>query len=170
MKIRWPLFVRRLHKWLALVIGLQVVLWTATGFYMVVVHIDRIHGDHLVKPVERPALDMASSVAPATVLEAVPNATDIRSSSLLGHPVWRVAGSGGVQLFDATTGKRIQPVSAEKAEAMAQSRYTSGKAVSSVRLRHARARIASPVPDVRSGNCCQQELTHSGPSAFPRSR
>jgi uncharacterized iron-regulated membrane protein len=134
MKIRWPLFVRRLHKWLALVIGLQVVLWTATGFYMVVVHIDRIHGDHLVKPVERPALDMASSVAPATVLEAVPNATDIRSSSLLGHPVWRVTGSGGVQLFDATTGERIQPVSAEQAKAIAQSRYTSDEAVSSVRL------------------------------------
>ncbi|ARU17585.1 PepSY domain-containing protein [Croceicoccus marinus] len=134
MKIRWPSFVRRLHKWLALVIGLQVVLWTATGFYMVVVHIERIHGDHLVKPVERPVFDMGSAIAPATLLETVPNATDIRSSFLLGRPVWRVTGSGGVQLFDATTGEPIQPVSAEQAEAIAQSRYTSDEAVSSVRL------------------------------------
>jgi hypothetical protein len=39
-----------------------------------------------------------------------------------------------VQLFDATTGERIQPVSAEQAKAIAQSRYTSDEAVSSVRL------------------------------------
>src|SRR3546814_5553819 len=48
MAIRWPLLVRRTHKWLALVVGVQALLWTLTGFYMVVVHIDTIHGDHLV--------------------------------------------------------------------------------------------------------------------------
>ena len=55
MAIRWPLLVRRTHKWLALVVGVQALLWTLTGFYMVVVHIDTIHGDHLVRaPVTQP--------------------------------------------------------------------------------------------------------------------
>ena len=55
MAIRWPLFVRRTHKWLALVVGIQALLWTLTGFYMVVVHIDTIHGDDLVRsPASQP--------------------------------------------------------------------------------------------------------------------
>ena len=134
MKIRWPLFVRRLHKWLALFIGLQVLLWTATGFYMVVVHIDRIHGDHLVRPDERTAWDMESMVSPAIILEAVPDATDVRTSSLLGRPVWRASGPGGAQLFDATTGEPLEPVDAQQAEAIAQDLYTSDDTVTSVSL------------------------------------
>ena len=54
MAIRWPLLVRRTHKWLALVVGVQALLWTLTGFYMVAVHIDTIHGDNLVRPALRP--------------------------------------------------------------------------------------------------------------------
>ena len=134
MKIRWPLFVRRLHKWLALVIGLQVVLWTATGFYMVVIHIDRIHGDHLVGPVERPAVDMASLVAPGTVLAAVPDASEVRSSSLLDRPVWRVTSPGGVSLFDAGTGERLGLIDASEAETIARSIYTSDEEEASVSL------------------------------------
>ena len=134
MKIRWPLFVRRLHKWLALFIGLQVLLWTATGFYMVVVHIDRIHGDHLVRPAERAPLDMDSMVSPAIILEAVPDATDVRTSFLLGRPVWRAEGPGGAQLFDAGTGEPLEPVDAQQAEAIAKDLYTSDDAVTSVSL------------------------------------
>ena len=36
---------RVLHKWLGLLIGLQLLLWTASGFYMVAVPIEVIHGD-----------------------------------------------------------------------------------------------------------------------------
>ena len=39
MAIRWPLLVRKTHKWLALFVGIQVVLWTVTGFYMVTVNV-----------------------------------------------------------------------------------------------------------------------------------
>jgi hypothetical protein len=38
-----------LHKWLGLIIGLQILIWLGSGLYMVVVDIDFIHGDPLVK-------------------------------------------------------------------------------------------------------------------------
>jgi uncharacterized iron-regulated membrane protein len=41
--------VRQWHKWLSLIIGAQVMLWLATGVYMVVINLDFIHGDHLVQ-------------------------------------------------------------------------------------------------------------------------
>lgn len=40
---------RKWHKWLFLVIGVQMCLWAISGFYMVTVSIDYIHGDHLVR-------------------------------------------------------------------------------------------------------------------------
>ena len=39
---------RTLHKWLMLFLGLQFVIWSVTGTYMVFMHIDYIHGDSLI--------------------------------------------------------------------------------------------------------------------------
>src|SRR5690348_13259275 len=78
MAIRWPLFVRRTHKWLALVVGVQALLWTLTGFYMVVVHIDTIHGDHLVRaPVTQP-FDLAGLAPPSRIVASAPGASEVR--------------------------------------------------------------------------------------------
>lgn len=40
---------RKAHKWLGLVIGVQVVIWSISGVYITVLHIDTIHGNHLVR-------------------------------------------------------------------------------------------------------------------------
>ena len=40
---------RSLHKWFGLIVGLQVLIWLATGLYMVVLDLDFIHGDPLVR-------------------------------------------------------------------------------------------------------------------------
>ncbi|MES2337312.1 MAG: hypothetical protein V4537_04355 [Pseudomonadota bacterium] len=111
--MRWPLTVRRVHKWLALIVGLQVVLWTVTGFYMVVVHIDTIHGDHLVKAAPASTIPTAGLVSPASVAKASAGATEVRLQQRMGAPVWSVQGADGVTAYDARTGARL----AELAEA-----------------------------------------------------
>ena len=47
--LKRAVIARNLHKWLGLFVGLQVMIWLASGLYMVVVDIDFIHGDSLVK-------------------------------------------------------------------------------------------------------------------------
>ncbi len=42
-------FFRTAHKWLALIVGLQLLIWSFSGLYMTAVNIEIIHGDHLVK-------------------------------------------------------------------------------------------------------------------------
>ncbi len=37
----------RIHKWTALVIGTQIILWFASGFFMSFFNIDQVHGDHM---------------------------------------------------------------------------------------------------------------------------
>ena len=134
MKIRWPLLVRRTHKWLALVVGLQVVLWTATGFYMVVVHIDTIHGDHLVRPVAAPTLDVSRAVSPASVLASNPGISEMRLVQSRGRLMWQADHGGKVAAFDATTGVPMAPMAYGEAVAIAKAAYAGTGDVVAARL------------------------------------
>lgn len=122
--IRWPLVVRRTHKWLALFVGFQVVLWSATGFYMVVIHIDTIHGDHLVKTAPPPTLSTSGLVPPARIAAEVPGATEVRLQERLGRPIWRVQAENGAIAFDARTGVRLTELSETQARQIATLLYT----------------------------------------------
>src|SRR3546814_4636791 len=88
MAIRWPLLVRRTHKWLALVVGVQALPWTLTGFYMVVVHIDTIHGAHLVRAPAAEALDLAGLAPPSPTVATRPGGPAIRLPPSFGSPGW----------------------------------------------------------------------------------
>lgn len=134
MTIRWPLLVRRVHKWLALVLGLQVVLWTATGMYMVAVHIDYIHGDHLVKKPPVASRNLAGFVEPAAILASHPLARSAKFQSFLDKPVWRVETKEGPRLFDAVTGNPLQPLNLPQVEAAARRVYTGDPAIVSTKL------------------------------------
>lgn len=132
--IRWPLVARRFHKWLALLVGVQVLLWTLTGFYMVVVHIDTIHGDHLVRaPATRP-FDLAQLTPPSRILAAHPDASELRLQRYFDRPVWRAQAAGGAALFDARTGQRIAWPNESDIRRLARIIYTGTGDIVSVRL------------------------------------
>ena len=64
---------RKIHKWIALIVGVQLFLWALSGFYMVVVNIDIIHGDMLVKDREPSIGDDVSNTMPVgQLLERYP--------------------------------------------------------------------------------------------------
>ena len=134
MAIRWPLLVRRTHKWLALVVGVQALLWTLTGFYMVVVHIDTIHGDHLVRsPVAQP-FDLDGLAAPSKVVAAAPGVSEIRLQRFFGQPVWRAETPEGARLFDARSGAPLPALTESQVREQARRIYTGDGKIVSVRL------------------------------------
>lgn len=134
MKVQWPLLVRRVHKWLALFVGVQVVIWVASGMYMVAVHIDYIHGDHLVRrPAARlEALDQL--VAPAAAIAADPEVRVVRLQRLLDQPVWRVEANHTSYLVDARSGRRLPPLTEQQVRRVADRIYTGDPVVTSVQL------------------------------------
>src|SRR3546814_21166972 len=85
MKSRWPLVIRRFHKWLALIVGVQALLWTLTGLYMVTVHIDIIHGDNLVRSPAVEPFDLTGLASPALVVAAAPGASEVRLQRHFGR-------------------------------------------------------------------------------------
>lgn len=126
---------RRLHKWLALLVGAQLVVWAMSGFFMVAVHIDIIHGDMLVKPVEPALGPWLDDVVPIHELVArYPGTGAVSLISRNGQPVYQLEGEQGQQWLDATSGKPMPRLSAAQAAVVASRHYAGDAAVSRTAL------------------------------------
>ena len=124
---------RKIHKWIALLLGIQLFLWALSGFYMVVVHIDTIHGDMLVKNMNRPIDIDISRVLPMDLLvQRHPDARGITLKSLINRPVYLVEGAGEPLLLDAITGQQLSPLDEETVVRIARDHYAGEGQVSRV--------------------------------------
>jgi hypothetical protein len=101
-----------MHKWLALLVGAQALLWIVSGFYMVVVDIDFIHGDTLVH-------DLKTTPPPAEVWHPLskvqarhPGIEQLRIKGLPGidRPLYEVVTTDGTILLDAVSGETLSPL------------------------------------------------------------
>jgi hypothetical protein len=107
--------VRWLHLWGGVVIGIQIILWVASGLVMVVRPLDQVRGTTLRN--EPPALGVPAGLPAMTGLEK------LELGQLLGRPVWKVTDTGGKRLVDAATGQTIT-ITATQAEAIARAGTT----------------------------------------------
>lgn len=127
--MRWPLLARTTHKWLALVVAVQAVLWTATGLYMTAIHIDIIHGDRLVKRPPAQAVALEGLVEPAHLAHLAPGLKRAKLETQLGRPVWIVEAGDGKALFDARTGTKLSPLGEADARARARALFAEPGAI-----------------------------------------
>lgn len=121
-RMRLHLFASRLHKWLAIIIGMQLLLWFASGAVMSFLPIDRVHGDHLID--RKTVLGIppgALLIHPSVfVADAGAPAQSITLRMLEGKPVAEVLTAKGIRLFDAVSGGALPPIDARRAEAIAR--------------------------------------------------
>jgi uncharacterized iron-regulated membrane protein len=122
------LLSRTLHKWLGLFVGLQLVLWTLSGFYMVVVDLDFIHGDPLVRNLRVPLAADFREVTFTEVSRNYPTVTRVTLRSLPGFaaPVYEITTSGRKVLVDAASRQQLSPLSETAIRALAL-QYYAGK-------------------------------------------
>ena len=88
--------IRRLHRWLGLLIGIQFLAWTISGLYFSWSDMDEVHGDY---DKARPTLlDAQQSFAsPDIALDSLRKSIDIDSLaeiklvSILGRPCWQIS-------------------------------------------------------------------------------
>lgn len=113
------------HRWLALFVGLQLVVWTLSGLYMVVVDLDFIHGDTLVRNVA-PPVRIDRPLAPLAAIRAGRDdvtAIQLRTLPDQGQPVYELTRSTGPELLDATTGAVVPPFDEPRIRALAVAYY-----------------------------------------------
>jgi len=121
--MQFAFWVRRAHKWIGLVVGVQALLWMISGLYMVVVPLEVIHGDHLAHVPTEPLNTANAHVAQARLHELYPGITAIRMKSLLGKEVYEIKQGAQASLVDASSGARISPLDREQILALADAAY-----------------------------------------------
>ena len=114
-------FSRRWHRRIMLFTGLQFLLWTASGLYMVITDIHFIHGETLTTQ-QKPDIDWQQvKVSVNALLSEYPKASDVSLSMHAGLPVYRFrqTDDNTWTMVNATSGEAIPQLSQSQAEAVA---------------------------------------------------
>lgn len=139
-RTRFHLAASRVHKWLALIIGAQLLIWFTSGVIMSFLPIEQVRGEHLVDRetvVPIPAgLRLAS---PDTIIAKAGAPVEAMTWHMLRNkPVAEVTTANGIRLFDAAGGDRLPPVDAATATIIAKAAWKSGEKPSSTASRVSR--------------------------------
>ena len=113
-------WVRRAHKWIGLIVGVQALLWMISGLYMVVVPLDVVHGDHLAHVFPEPLKPGAPRVAQAKLHELYPGITSVRLKNMLGKEVYEIRQGTVAAVVDATSGVKLSPLDRDTIKALAE--------------------------------------------------
>jgi len=126
---------RSLHKWIGLVIGLQVLIWLATGLYMVVVDLDFIHGDPLVRNMEQTiTLPATARVSTAILRQQYPQATAIGLRPILGRTFFTVDTQENRYLVDPQNGEVVSPLDEKTTREIAVFHFNGASPIRNIEL------------------------------------
>ncbi|MCW8834718.1 MAG: PepSY domain-containing protein [Colwellia sp.] len=127
----WHRISRKYHKWLMLFVGLQFVIWSISGAYMVIFDIDYIHGDSLVVEQQKSLQKEQVQYSIAELYRDYPYAENIELVNLLGQAVYRFSSdneqSKTKYLLSADDGKLLSPITERYAVQIAKSLYENPK-------------------------------------------
>jgi len=144
------LFIRKVHRYLGLFIGIQLLAWTVSGFYFSWNDIDNVHGDHLRKTPHFLHTDI-EVVSPSQVINQLKESIKVDSIhsihliNVANKPVYQIAyfsghtGEGAhphahYALADAVTGNLRKPLTKEEAISIATDNVLEGASVADVKL------------------------------------
>ena len=122
LKLRLHVLGSKIHKWLAIFVGVQVLLWMGTGALMSFLDLEEVRSEHVVSR-EQEALP-ADAPLPAWVANDGTLAA-VTTRSLDGDAVTEVRKvDGSVSLHDPVTGRKLSPISAATAKSIALRAWT----------------------------------------------
>ena len=126
-RTRIHLAASRIHKWLALIIGAQLLIWFASGVIMSFLPIEKVRGEHLVDRETIVSVPAGVSLAPPQriIAQAGAPVEAMTWHMLDGRAVAELTTAKGVRLFDAATGAALPPVAAELATRIAETAWKS---------------------------------------------
>ena len=125
------LLLRRIHKWIGLLLGLQFILWTVSGAMMALLDMEEVAGGARVAAAAVP-LPVGDAGWPR-VRQALGDApvASVAVRTLLDRHVFEVATPEGVRLFDAVEGRPVE-VDEALARRIAQANYPGAARVKDV--------------------------------------
>jgi uncharacterized iron-regulated membrane protein len=129
--LKWSL---QLHKWLALVVGLQVLFWVVGGLIMTAIPIGTVRGEHHKPSTQAAALNLAEAQAPGSLAAGGAGVAEAALKSSPRGPVWALkTTSGDTLVFDARTGGKLEPLGEAQVRAAAVAAYAGSAEIRQVR-------------------------------------
>lgn len=143
--------IRRTHRYMGVLLGIQFFMWTIGGLYFSWSNMDEIHGDFQKKAPPQYKADLAF-VSPSIALKNLKTSLEFDSIltialiDVLGKPTYRIEFLHGgqknmhgehhkmYQLADAQTGALRDPLSIDEATALAKQQFNDEPTVKSVEL------------------------------------
>ncbi len=125
--------IRKLHRYLGLIIGIQLLLWTGSGLFFSLNPIEKVRGEHLMAPPPVLAPNDTLLAPPTQALKELraqfPTAEVLQVTlrPLLNRPVYEITfrhnGTLRFALADARTGRLRPPITEAEAVAIAQADF-----------------------------------------------
>lgn len=139
-------FFRKIHRWLGLLLALQILAWMISGFYFALFPIEKIRGEHLAPP---PATfdwqQLAGSISPDVAWQSVmtevgetASLQSIELSLVNGEVAYLVTGSVGqapfVRRVRTKNGSLLPMIDQQTARSIAIASTTIDESIKSVEL------------------------------------
>ena len=122
------LLLRRIHKWIGLLLGLQLILWSVSGAMMALIDMEAVAGGARASGVSPPPVPPgAAGWAEARRRLGGAPVTGLSVRGLLDHRVIEMTTPQGVRLFDAATGAPVRVDAALAARIAADAYAGSGR-------------------------------------------
>ncbi len=112
MKHAQQFYFRKVHRWIGVFVGVQLLMWTASGIYFSWTDLDEIHGDQFIAPVSQSA-----TLSKLKFPDSIPRVSALAMRFIDGRPYLWVNDS---VLVDAESGEIKAGVTAEEAERIAR--------------------------------------------------
>jgi Cu(I)/Ag(I) efflux system membrane protein CusA/SilA len=125
---------RKFHRWLMLFIGVQFVIWSITGAYMVFFDIDYIHGDSLVVNHQTKIDPENIKYSLTDLYAAYPAAENISLTKFIEQDVYRFKQADKKYLLSAINGKELPSLDEASALKAAKHYYAGDGEVLSLTL------------------------------------
>jgi len=109
------LVIKKLHKWLSLLVGLQLLLWLGTGLYFNLMDHQKASGNQYRKTPVAAHIEFHRLVEPQLVLSQAAQAVSLKQISLLAQPYYLLTHQQGLyrhfkndySLVDAYSGESV---------------------------------------------------------------
>lgn len=135
----------KVHKWLALLMAIQILFWFVSGLFFAVVPIEQVRSEHL-KAANTPE-PVSARVAAIGLQKIGPlvQGEKIEIRTLMGEPVALVSfHDGRPKLYNLSSGELLSPISATRAREIAEADYTGDRRATSASL------VTEELPEYRA--------------------
>ncbi len=122
---------KRLHKWLALLVGIQLILWIVSGIVFSFINHDSVDGGFIYKKNKTNQIIQAENFA--KLLKNYPTATELSQITLLGKSVFKLVVENKTLLLDTQTRESIV-IDEDLIKQISQENYRGGGELQQVNL------------------------------------